>query len=352
MRGFTTLLCAGLLAMCMPGTADAQENIVKSIGTGRYGLELPDGRPVLRYESNRPIDRAGPVTRLVIHVHGSGEREVKLSREMHAALGVAARRDTLFFQPQFLKDRDLGPHKLPPETLSWAANWQWGDLSVGQPRISSFEVTDRIIGDLVGRYPSIRDVLVVGNSGGGQFSHRYAILSRLEDDLKAAGRPVRFTYLASNPSNYLYLDARRPSGSGVMTVPPAAAVKACPTYNSYGYGLEKLNAYAKRSTLADISQRFLRRRIVFFVGTDDNDPDYYNLDKTCQAEMQGAQRLARSRNYWAHLQDKFGQPAMANLRQVCVLHGVHNARTIWSTPCGQFYLNGTGQCSPEPCPDK
>jgi hypothetical protein len=352
MRRFTGSLCAGLLAMLVPGMAAAQEGIVKSIGSGRLVLELPAGRALLPYESNRPIDRAGRVERLVIYIHGSGHREVKLSPAAQASLGVARRADTLLLFPQFLKDRDRVAHKLPPEVLSWAGHWQWGDLSADAHRISSFEVTDRIVGDLVRRYPSIREVLIVGNSGGGQFSHRYAALSRLEDDLTAAGKIIRFTYLASNPSNYLYFSAKRASASGSMAVPTAAAIRGCPTYNSYGYGLDNLNAYAKRSSLADISQRFLRRRIVFFIGNDDDDPDHPELDRNCAAELQGEQRFARSRNYWTHLQDQLRQPALANLRRICIPHGIHAGRTIWSTPCGQFYLNGTGTCQPAPCPDK
>jgi hypothetical protein len=218
-------------------------------------------------------------------------------------------------------------------------------------RISSFEVVDRLIAKLVTRHSRIREVVVVGNSAGGQFTQRYAALSRSEDLANANGRRVKFRYLVSNPSSYLYFDAKRVSSSGTIEMPSETILNECPKYNSYGYGLDEPNAYAKRSSPAEIEARFPRRNVVYFIGNDDDDQDHPGLDTRCAADLQGPERFSRSRNYWRHLLEKFGPEALTRQTRICIESGTHNVRTILGTPCGRFYLSGTGDCPPSPCPD-
>ena len=102
--------------------------------------------------------------------------------------------------------------------VSWAAHWEWGDLSSGAARISSFEVTDRIILDLLARYPShFREVLVVGIRRPPVYQ-RYAVLSWVEDRAHSGSKPIKFSYMISNPSSYLYFYYRRASAAGRIEV--------------------------------------------------------------------------------------------------------------------------------------
>jgi pimeloyl-ACP methyl ester carboxylesterase len=345
------ILAALTIASETPRAAPPPDTrIVASIGSNTLPMDVSGTRVLLPFESNRPIDRAAAVTRLVVYIHGS-HRQVKLSQAVVASLGVSDRSDTLLFQPQFLKDRDRAPHHLPANMLTWAAHWEWGDLSLDAPRISSFEITDRVILDLLTRFPSIRDVVVVGNSAGGQFVQRYAALSAAEDKVNAGGARIRFIYVASNPSSYLYFDGTRADASGHMRVPTSAEVAGCPEYNEYGYGLDRPNAYAKQTGPADIATRFLRRSVVYFIGDDDNDENHPDLDKRCAAEMQGPERFQRSRNYWNHLMTRFGAAALERQLRFCVPRGTHNSRTIWDSACARFYISGTGACQPSRCPD-
>lgn len=95
-------------------------------------------------------------------------------------------------------------------------------------------------------------MVLAGNSAGWQFVQRYAALSAVEDRVNAGGARVRFTYVAANPSSYLYFDATRADASGRMRIPAPADAARCPDYNSYGYGLENPNAYAGRTGAATV----------------------------------------------------------------------------------------------------
>jgi hypothetical protein len=94
----------------------------------------------------------------------------------------------------------------------------------------------------------------------------------------------------------------------------------------------------------------LRRNISYFIGDDDNDENHPELDLRCSAEIQGAERFERSRNYWTYLVATFGRGVLANQRRICIPHGTHNFRTIWGTPCGASQISGSGSCAPPPCP--
>jgi hypothetical protein len=91
-------------------------------------------------------------------------------------------------------------------------------------------------------------------------------------------------------------------------------------------------SYAQHSSTAEIEARFLRRTVVYFIGIVDNDEHHPQLDTRCAAEMQGAERFERSRNYWNHLVSKFGRPTLVNQRRGCVPHGTHNSRTSGRPP--------------------
>ena len=175
MPGIWRLLWVAALLGWAPFEGRAADEVVSSIGARRFPLEVSGRQLFLPFEANGPIDEAARFSRLVIYIHG-GHRQVKLDRALLGALGLTERPDTLMIIPQFLKDRDRTPHKLPDEVLSWAAHWEWGDLSSpsGMGRISSFEVVDRLIAKLVTRHSRMREVVVVGNSAGGQFTQRYA----------------------------------------------------------------------------------------------------------------------------------------------------------------------------------
>jgi hypothetical protein len=342
------LTAIAVIAMVAPAPASTPDVVVSSIGRDAFALNVSGSRMLLPFESNHPIDRPAQFDQLTILIHGL-HREVKLGRALQDALGVS-RPDTLVLAPQFLRDVDHAAYQLPDNVPSWQSTWQWGDQSSGPRQISSFEAIDQIIFELLARYPSIHKVVLMGNSAGGQFVQRYAALSAAEDIVNAGGRRVAFRYLASNPSSYLYFDERRVSPAGRIEVPPAAMVRACPRYNTYGYGLDRPNPYAGRSSAAEIAARMLRRTVVYFIGDDDNDENHPELDTHCGAEMQGAERFERSRNYWGYLVGKFGRAVLANQRRICIEAGTHDARTIWGTSCGSFYINGAGSCAPTPCP--
>jgi hypothetical protein len=80
------------------------------------------------------------------------------------------------------------------------------------PTVSSYAAVDRIIrilGDST-RFPNLEAVVVAGHAAGGQYVHRFAATSPVEDELPH----LRFRYIVANPSTYLYLGPERPAGDG------------------------------------------------------------------------------------------------------------------------------------------
>jgi pimeloyl-ACP methyl ester carboxylesterase len=173
-------------------------------------------------------------------------------------------------------------------------------------------------------FPALKDIVVAGHSGGGQVVQRFALLGGDHPTLHDEG--IRLRYVVANPSSYAYFSPQRP-------VPFDAA--ACPGFDDWKYGLQKLPAYANGQSAAQLEQTYVSRSITYLLGQQDTNPNHPALDKGCEAEAQGAYRLIRGRNYFDYLKQRHPQ-----LRQELVeVPGVgHNGDGMLRSPEGQKVL--------------
>ena len=75
----------------------------------------------------------------------------------------------------------------------------------------------------------------------------------------------------------------------------------------------------------------------------DDDPKQAALDRSCPAEAQGAQRIARAEGYFHYLQAR--HPEGLN-QQFHVVPGVgHNGARMLTSPCALATMFGTGSCT-------
>jgi pimeloyl-ACP methyl ester carboxylesterase len=266
------------------------------------------------------------ITRAVLVLHGrlrNADVYFRSAKTAQAAAGDAGSA-TLMIVPQFLAGIDVDAYKLPADTLRWTLEgWEGGDPAIAPAPASSFDALDAILARLADRrlFPSLKQVVVAGHSGGGQVVQRYAIAGKGELALTRQGVGVR--YVVANPSSYAYFSAERPE--------PAIAA-SCSGYNNWKYGMDARPAYLAGPGIAALEKTYVERRVIYLLGTLDTNPDHPALDKTCMAEAQGPFRYARGHSYVATMQARDAGTPNHSLWDV---QGVgHNGDKMLTSPCG------------------
>jgi pimeloyl-ACP methyl ester carboxylesterase len=311
-----------LLFTC--ASAQAAEHGVKELSPGR--LLLKEGEIAVGI---------GPapskIERVLIIIHGRLRNAETYRQSAERAADQAGQTaNTLVIAPQFLNETDVATHPVADSVLRWQGNdWMAGGLSTAPFPLSSYAALDEIIARIGDRrqFPDVKHIVIAGHSGGAQVVQRYALLGHAQPELKAAGIQVR--YVIANPSSYAYFDERRPV---------AFNHAGCPGFNRWKYGLADLPAYAEGQTPAQLQENYATRDIVYLLGQQDIDPNHPALDKSCEAKAQGANRLARGRNYFAYLKRLHSQGLSQQLIEV---PGVgHDGDGMFNSPEGQKALFG------------
>ncbi len=266
------------------------------------------------------------ITHAVVVVHGVGRTAgvyFRSARRAQSAAGEAGK-IAIMIAPQFLAGIDIDANNLAPDTLRWTRlGWEAGYPAIGPVPVSSFDAMDAILAKLTDRrlFPNLAQVVVAGHSGGAQLVQRYAIAAKGDLELTRAGISVR--YVIADPSSYAYFGRDRPEPSIAAT---------CSGFDNWRYGMEKRPPYLADPTAAALEQAYLARRVIYLLGTLDNDPNHPVLDKSCMAEAQGSNRYDRGHAYAAAMQARNnGAPNHA----VWDVPGVgHFGRKMFASPCG------------------
>lgn len=294
------------------------------------------------------------IKRAVIVIHGSNRNARDYYERILNPARRAGRADstTLILAPQFLLEIDIEAFDLLDYTLFWSSSgWKKGDESQSSfeherpAEISSFAIIDTILFRLVSLNPNLQNIVLAGHSAGGQFVNRYAAGNQTEAVLMSEFG-IQMTYLVANPSSYLYFSEKRRVGGRLdqFAVPSENTIQDCPNYHDYKYGLKFLNRYMKRVGAERIRAQYPQRRMVYFLGADDNNPNSSSLDKSCAAMLQGKHRLERGRVYYHYLQEEFGGSITEKHKQV-ILPGVgHSSEQVFASDCGVYFLFDYGDC--------
>lgn len=309
-----------LLIAC--ATAQADEHGVKEISPGR-----------LLFKEGEMAVGIGPaptkIERVLIIIHGrlrNAETYRRSGEKAAQAAGQSA--TTLVIAPQFLNETDIVRHPLPDSVLRWHGNdWMAGGLSTGPSPVSSYAALDQIIERISDRkqFPDVKQIVVAGHSGGGQVVQRYALLAHEQPALAANGIKIR--YVVANPSSYAYFNEQRPV---------TFARAQCPGFNRWKYGLTDMPVYAGGQTSPQIEGSYIKRDVTYLLGQQDIDPQHPALDKSCEAEAQGAYRLIRGHNFFDYLLRR--NPQGVNQRLVEVPGVGHDGDGMFTSPEGQKVL--------------
>lgn len=335
-----------LATMGAPPARAAEENAVKVVVPQRLPFESAGARLQMPYASNYPIDRPNSrIDRVIVVVHGM-ERNADqyLANVVLAAeqtYSSAAR--TLVIAPQFLLPADVAAHKLGDDVLCWK---DWADGDASQPPrggkgegISSFAVVDRFVELVTDKkvFPQLRRIVIAGHSAGGQFVNRYAAGNRWDGKLDK-DRKIRARYVVANPSSYLYFNEERPvldaKGKLAFAKPTDEKIKACPGYNAYRHGLERLNPYMEATGADNLRAQYAQREVIYLLGTEDTDPNGPGLSKSCASMLEGTTRLERGQFYYAYLRHFFGPEISSRHRLQLVPGAAHSSRQMFTSPAG------------------
>jgi hypothetical protein len=339
-----TVLGIAPCTLSMPGIASERDVVntpVPTVQQGRMAFASSSGSVEVPIAVTRDwTRREDDVTRAIIVIHGWPRRDLRGGEHAVKAAGDAAR-GTIVITPQFLSAKDIAAHHLPGTILRWReGGWQKGEPSEDSAAVSSFQVVDQIFWRLADRaiFPNLNTIVLAGHSAGGQFVQRYAAIGRGDAELGIA--PIHVRYVVANPATYLYFTDDRPNSAGGFAPFNAAA---CPGFNHWSYGLQGgVPSYASAlPAFATVKARYLRRDVVYLLGTADDDPQADGLDRSCAGEAQGATRLARGLAYNAYVR-MLDPKAKQRVLQV---RGVgHHSHPMFSSACGLAALFDKAGC--------
>lgn len=266
------------------------------------------------------------ITRAILILHGvrrDADAYFRSARRAQAAAGEAGKA-TIVIAPQFLTAGDVDAFHLSADTLRWTRlGWESGDPAVGPTAASSFDALDAILVKLADRrlLPNLKQVVVAGHSGGAQVVQRYAIATKGDMALTRGGVGVR--YVVADPSSYAYFSSERPEPSIAAT---------CAGFNRWKYGMENRPPYLADATASALEQAYVARRVIYLLGTLDNDPNQAALDKSCAAEAQGPNRYFRGHAYAAAMQARNGGTPNHSVQDVPDV--AHQGGKMLRSPCG------------------
>jgi hypothetical protein len=290
------------------------------------------------------------VTRALIVFHGKLRDADTYNQSGLEAIKNAgsAGKGTLLITPQFLEQVDVDQYHLPPNVLRWAPEaWMAGDNALNAP-LSSFDAIDATLAKLTDHalFPNLKTVVVAGHSGGAQVVQRYAVVGRGGDILMRSGVHVR--YVIANPSSYVYFSPERPvlDPHGDFTF--ALPAKTCfGKYDHWKYGIQDPPPYLDGASFANLEQRYLRRDVIYLLGTKDIDPNHPALDKSCSGEDEGPYRFFRGKAYFRYLELRHPDLAEAGAtQQLWYVPGVeHEGGKMLNSACGLAALFDSGSCA-------
>jgi len=392
------------------GTADSD-------GGGGDGVE----HILAYYSSLGSIDEPRPsidskLEALLIVVHGSGRTagDYFYSGMVSSKLQTTyPSENVLVVAPRFLAEEDSDIYVPVPSRhdghertnsmmrpMKWNVTypvvhaWRYGANALPPSQhISSYDAADAIMEHFTfnsgtgKRYSSMKEIIVIGHSAGGQFTQRWALLSNspswgldegsssLTESRKegldslskkihdrapavpesAAVAVVRrriatqntdvsqteskipsIRVVVANPRSLCYLDGRR-FINGTFKVPAQLSIDACPDYNRYIWGLDDggpIHAPYRDKAIEFIGQdrsklahRYSTRNVVYLSGQNDTQRFF----RTCMADFQGTYRRERSKNFFHSLEKYFGKKTH---RRLIVDDVGHDHALIFESPQG------------------
>jgi len=313
-------------------TANAAE---VEIASKRYPIEVDGLETLFPYESSHDLSiKNTDITRLIYSIHSASYSAKEYFNNAADMVNKVPREKnkTLIIAPHILPKAQIkDPNSSNISYWEFPAFWgtSRGFFNDKRVRISSYEVTDRILEEVVtdGKFPNIETIVILGHSGGGQMTNRYTATGVFENKV-AIPKGIEVRYIVMAPASYLYLNTERVVKGSLskFEIPKNPHER----FDDWGYGLSKTYVYHKKFnvTKEKIMKQYPAKRILYLVGSKDNDQYETSFDKKPQAMTQGQHRLQRAGIYYNYLIHLFGDDIKKNQFFSVVKDAGHSGRSL------------------------
>jgi hypothetical protein len=280
-----------------------------------FPLTLPTNttQGLLPVCANYSIDNKNNVQKLIVYIHGIGSNAPRVYQDMIATTNLLSDQgaSTLVVAPQFHETTTVDINAIP-NLIYWRKFPYWGTTTEAilfntldsEIVISPYQVFDNLLEHLITVSPNLREIIIAGFSGGGQFVQRYIGVGKILEKY-GVNNNLNYKFMVVSPSSYLYFSPERPTTNltNSFGIPSAEFIAKCPAYNSYGTGLDDLNTipYLRDQTNSEVINRYVNSRVLYLVGELDDNALDPSLDINCYATIQGESRLKRANYFLRHL---------------------------------------------------
>jgi len=310
----------------------------------RYSVDTTPESFIPYAASHSLTSRNTNITRVIFSIHSRNFDALQYyDNARNAALQHGTLDETLIIAPQLFEQKVI-PGTPAAGLLFWRVNPFRGSsrAAIGpearKVRVSAFAVLDSIIADIVAgdAFPSLRDIVLVGHSGGGQLVQRYAMVGKFKPP---PGLTIR--YVVSAPSSYAYPSKERfLQDRQHFAVPDEHALQQCPGYDNWGYGLGEPYAYIRGQSTDSIANEYAKKNVFYLCGSRDSDPNDEMIGKDCGAMMQGRTRLERMQVFQKFLTFKYGREILRHHRFAVVPNVGHFGRDTMNSQEGLTAMFG------------
>lgn len=199
-----------------------------------------------------------------------------------------ANRTSIVVSPQFFSTK-YNSGQYEKNQLAWDDLNDWQDGGVANhpsgTDLTSMDALDAIVDEYSNhtKYPSMRNVTIVGHGGGGQLAQRYAAIA------VEPSSHIHVRYIHGDPSSNVYFTDDRPT----MTDTDLPSKDDCEFYNTWRYGFDDFPAQlGARNSVEVFFKQYISRDVISLVGYHDTED---SGDQSCMARVQGGDKR-RDRN--------------------------------------------------------
>jgi hypothetical protein len=262
-----------------------------------------DGEEIATYWSENP--KNDEVKHAFIMIHGKlrdgDDYWTTMNNILQSAIDAnypGADDDAVIVAPQFFSEK-LNSGQYSSDMMAWedVNAWQAGDPAShpSGTKLTSFDALDALVEEFMDedKYPSMKNITVVGHGGGGQLNVRYAMVAKTPSKGNAHIR-----YIHGDPSSAAYFTRNR--AQKISSGEELPSRDDCDYYNTWRYGFDEFYGTADGlKTAQEYFKQYISRDVVSIVGYDDTEE---GGDTLCAARMQGGtKRRDRNLIWWQYV---------------------------------------------------
>lgn len=260
-----------------------------------YDLEIQGSQSVgtVEYYSSYPIFEENAewenLTSAIIVVHGLSNNANDYYSYLTTTLaGKNLADETILIAPHF-EESSSG------NNFYWSNdNWRTGQNSAGSNAISSFEIMDALITQLMDseRFPVLETIVVTGHSSGALFTHVYSGSNQIDNSTT-----IDLKYVVANSQYFYYPDGNRYNEDTKILYEPSN----CVGYDFWPYGYNSTPSYLNNTNQAGFNTRFKSREVTYLIGNGTQADGSLNTSD-CYATLLGSSRYKRGDNMFEYME--------------------------------------------------